>query len=237
MYFFFHLLTGIVLGFLISDLLKDRRWLLPCSIGAILPDLIDKPLGYLLFPTTIGNGRIFVHSFLIVIILLVLGLVFWKKMHDPGILGLCAGILSHQILDLMWLYPKSWYFPLLGPFSVGWNDDFFFTMLLEELDNPVEMCLMIIIGAGIVALIYRHEITPFVRRYHSVFSPLMAVGALLLCTLSGILIGGGIARQTLRTIGWKMPQELIIGGVVIALSAWLLWRWHTVVDEECLEIR
>jgi hypothetical protein len=232
MYFFFHLLTGIVLGLLVSDLLKDRRWLLPCSIGAVLPDLIDKPLGYLLFPATIGNGRVFSHTFLVVILMLVLGLLFWKKMHDPGILGLCIGLFSHQILDLMWHYPKSWYFPLLGMFSVGWNDDFFWTMLLEELDNPVEISLMFILGAGILALIYRHKIIPIVRRYRSVFSPLLAVSALLLCSLSGMLVGGGIVKQTLTTIGWRSPEELIIGGVVLALSAWLLWRWHTIIDEE-----
>jgi membrane-bound metal-dependent hydrolase YbcI (DUF457 family) len=232
MYFFFHLLTGIVIGLLISDLLKDRRWLLPCTIGSILPDIIDKPLGYLLLPSTIGNGRTFTHALLVVILLLILGILFWKKWHDPGILALCVGILSHQILDMMWLYPQNWYYPLLGPFSIGSYDDFFWTMFLKELDNPLEMGLMLILGAGILALVYRHRITPVIMKYHAVFSPLLAVCALLLCTISGILIGSGIGDVTLRSIGWTKPGELIIGGAVIALSAWLLWRWHDVAGSE-----
>ena len=74
MYFFFHLITGIILGLLISDFLKDQRWFIPCAIGAVLPDLIGKPIGYLLFPTTIGFGRIYSHTLLITILIMIYGI-------------------------------------------------------------------------------------------------------------------------------------------------------------------
>ena len=111
MYFFFHLITGIILGLLISDFFKDHRWLIPCAIGAVLPDLIDKPIGYLLFPTTIGYGRIYSHTLIAAILVLAAGLVLWKIKKDPGLTAVGVGILSHQVLDVMCCNPKTGFFP------------------------------------------------------------------------------------------------------------------------------
>ena len=232
MYFFFHLLTGIILGFLISDFLHDRQWLLPCAIGAILPDLIDKPIGYLLFPTTIGYGRIYSHTLIAAILVLVLGLVIWKIKKDPGVMGIGVGILSHQVLDLMWRQPTNWYYPLQGPFKGAMTPDYFLVVLARELNNPFELILAFILAAGILAFVYRHKIPAIVYRNPPVISMIAAVCALLLCILSGIIIGQGITRQSLPVIGWSRPEELIIGGIVIALSAGLFWRWRNIASKE-----
>ena len=232
MYFFFHLLTGIILGFLISDLLDDRRWLIPCTVGAILPDLIDKPIGYLLFPTTIGYGRIYSHTLLAAILVLACGLAIWQLKKDPGVLGVGVGILSHQILDQMWLQPPNWYYPLLGTFKGIGNSDYFFFMLAQELNNPFELILALILGAGGLLIFYRHTIVTVINRNRPVFSQAAKACALLLCILSGIIIGWGIAQHSLPAIGWSKPGELIIGGMVIALSAGLVWRWQVKVSKE-----
>ena len=149
MYFFFHLLTGIILGFVMSDLLKDRRWFLACTIGAVLPDLIDKPLSYFLSPAASGYGRGYTHSLLVVVMILILGLVFWKYMKEPGILGLGVGIISHQVLDQMWLEPSNWYYPLLGPFRGLIIEDYSWVMFLQEIRNPFEVVL-----GGFLALVF-----------------------------------------------------------------------------------
>ncbi len=47
-------------------------------LGSILPDLIDKPLGHLIFPE--DNGRIFAHSLLFVILLVLIGIRSRKVM-------------------------------------------------------------------------------------------------------------------------------------------------------------
>ncbi|PKL70592.1 MAG: hypothetical protein CVV30_04370 [Methanomicrobiales archaeon HGW-Methanomicrobiales-1] len=231
MYFFFHLLTGLILGFLISDLLDDRRWLIPCTVGAVLPDLIDKPIGYLLFPTTIGYGRIYSHTLLVAMLVLACGLVIWKLKKDPGVMGVGVGILSHQILDQMWLQPPNWYYPLLGNFKGVGNSDYFFFMLSQELKNPFELVLAVILGSGVLLFFYRQDITGIVNQNRPVFSLAATVCALLLCILSGIIIGWGITQHSLSEIGWSKPGELIIGGIVIALSAGLAWRWQTKISK------
>ncbi|MHB8163108.1 MAG: metal-dependent hydrolase [Methanoregula sp.] len=232
MYFFFHLLTGLIFGFLISDLLDDRRWLIPCTVGAILPDLIDKPIGYLLFPTTIGYGRIYSHTLLAAILVMACGLVIWQLKKDPGVMGVGVGIFSHQILDQMWLQPQNWYYPLLGPFKGVGNNDYFFFMLVQELKNPFELVLALILGAGALLFFYRQEIINVINRNRPFIFLAAKVCALLLCILSGIIIGWGISQHSLSEIGWNKPGELITGGMVIALSAGLVWRWQTRISKE-----
>jgi membrane-bound metal-dependent hydrolase YbcI (DUF457 family) len=230
MYFFFHLLTGIILGFLLSDFLEDQRWLIPCAAGAILPDLIDKPIGYLLFPTTIGYGRIYTHTLLVAIMILVLGMAIWKLKKDPGVIAVGIGILSHQILDMMWLQPVNWYYPLLGPFRGTMSKDYFFTLIFRELYNPFEIFLGIFLGIGVLAFIYRNNITTSISRNCRLISMIAAAGALLLCIISGMIIGCGITHHPIPELGWSRPEDLIIGGIVIALSALLVWRWRDVLS-------
>ena len=146
MFFFFHLVTGIILGFLMSDLRKDRRWIAPCMIGAVLPDLVDKPLGYLLFPSANLGGRFLFHNLFVFAILLVAGLLLWKYSASPVILALDIGILTHQILDSMWTMPTYWLYPLLGPYPAHPMSppDYIFDLLGTDLYNPSEWILIII---------------------------------------------------------------------------------------------
>ncbi|MCK9580507.1 MAG: metal-dependent hydrolase [Methanoregula sp.] len=229
MYFFFHFVTGIIIGLLIRDFTRDDRWLLPCIVGAILPDLIDKPVGYLLFPTTIGYGRIYNHTLLIALLVLAIGLTIWKLKKDPGVIALGMGILSHQILDLMWRQPQSWYYPFFGPFQAGTTKDYFFTMLMRELNNPFERALVFILATGIIVYIYRHRILSAISNNRQHLSTAAAACALILCIISGIIIGLGSTGQSFLVLGWSRPEELLIGGVVIALAAYPAWRWHTII--------
>ncbi|MDO9326117.1 MAG: metal-dependent hydrolase [Methanoregula sp.] len=226
MYFFFHLIAGIILGVLISDFLKDQRWLIPCAIGAVLPDLIDKPIGYLLFPATIGSGRIYTHTLLIAIIIMALGIAIWKIKNDPGVMAFGVGILSHQVLDLMWREPLNWYFPLLGQFKGKITQEYFFTLLFRDLNQPFEQILILMLCAILVAVLCRHKLPAIINRNYPVFPAIGTACAFLLCILSGIIIGRGILNKSFPELGWSRPEELILGGIIIALAALLIWRWQ-----------
>ena len=89
-------------------------------VGAVLPDLVDKPVGYLLFPGSIaGMAGSFFHNFLVLIVILVIGIVLWKKRGSPLFLALGVGVLSHQVLDQMWTEVPNWFWPLFGPLRVS----------------------------------------------------------------------------------------------------------------------
>src|SRR5665647_1657031 len=49
-------------------------------IGSLLPDLIDKPLGLIIFPSTIANGRMIAHTLLFSFTLFLIGLYLYDKL-------------------------------------------------------------------------------------------------------------------------------------------------------------
>lgn len=114
MIFFGHLGITLLLGFLIFTSLKvkvDYRLLL---VGAILPDLIDKPIGHYLFYSTFQNGRIFAHSVLFVLLLTALAAYVERKYLYTGISVLALGAVAHLAEDQIWREPVTALWPLLG---------------------------------------------------------------------------------------------------------------------------
>jgi inner membrane protein len=93
-------------------------------VGSLLPDIIDKPVGQVFFRQTFSNGRIFSHTLLFLIVLLGIGFFLFKRYRRVWMLTLAAGTFTHLILDGMWAYPSTLFWPLLG-----------FTFEKEELTN------------------------------------------------------------------------------------------------------
>jgi hypothetical protein len=230
MYFFFHLLTGIILGLLIGDILRDKRWTIPCAIGAVLPDLIDKPLGLLLFGDSIGSGRVFMHTLLAALVLLIPGLVIWQWKKNPVVPGIAVGVISHQVLDLMWRTPKTWFYPLYGGFSRPTHVSDIITLLESEIKNPLEIFLFICLCAGIGAFIFHHRIAAVLARHPVTVRGLLACGACGLCILTGIFLWLSRGKHTLSYLSWTRPEQFILGGIIAAMAALLCWRWYRKVD-------
>ena len=104
--------TGITLGAAYavektvrSPLLSvDYRFILP---GAVLPDLIDKPLGRVIFAREPGNGRIFAHTLLFLLLVTLAGAAVYRLKGQQWGLCLAFGVLMHFILDSLWLSPVT----------------------------------------------------------------------------------------------------------------------------------
>ena len=77
----------------------------------LVADIVDKPLGLLVFRETINNGRVWFHS-LAVNLLVSLLLVLARK---PGVYVLALWL--HQLCDRMWMRPWVALWPLTGAFS------------------------------------------------------------------------------------------------------------------------
>jgi membrane-bound metal-dependent hydrolase YbcI (DUF457 family) len=122
--------------------------LLFLAIGSMLPDLIDKPLGWMIYGTP-NMGRIFAHTLLFLLILAALAL--YSK--DIRIISLAAGVSIHLLLDFMWLSQVILFWPILGSFPQAPYMDAlsYMEMLLLALRKPwvlVPECL------GLAYLIY-----------------------------------------------------------------------------------
>jgi inner membrane protein len=91
----------------------DLRWLLA---GSILPDIVDKTIGQMLFKPYFENGRIFCHTVIFTILMFVAGVYRQRYRDDNRILLLAFGMASHLMLDKIWLEAETAYWPALGPF-------------------------------------------------------------------------------------------------------------------------
>ncbi|WP_052292171.1 metal-dependent hydrolase [Methanosphaerula palustris] len=74
---------------------------LPCIVGGLLPDLIDTPLSLLILSGSVGSGRIFSHSLLFLLVLVIVGWVLLSRYRTPALLAVAIGVASYQVLDLM----------------------------------------------------------------------------------------------------------------------------------------
>src|SRR5436309_15961922 len=92
-----HLGIGLGLAWLLSwksPTRIDYRWVL---FGAILPDLIDKPLGFLAGL----DSRLWAHTFLF--LFAILALSFVPSLRGLRLIGF--GVATHLLLELIWNQP------------------------------------------------------------------------------------------------------------------------------------
>jgi membrane-bound metal-dependent hydrolase YbcI (DUF457 family) len=157
MLIFHHLFLGLIAGIILAVLLSNKWAVLYGGIGAILPDLLDKPLGQILLVDTLNYGRIYAHTLILAVILIIFGLAIWYQ-NRKRILLLCigAGILIHQLGDAMWNAPVNWFWPFLGSFPPS-----------SEIYPPIpegylpflylaSWIVAVIAGAAVIAVLYRH---------------------------------------------------------------------------------
>ncbi len=83
-------------------------------LGSLLPDIIDKPLGQVLFRQTLGNGRVFSHTLLFLFLTGASGLFLYRRSSRTWLLALALGTGAHLVLDSMWRAPRTLLWPAYG---------------------------------------------------------------------------------------------------------------------------
>lgn len=85
-------------------------------VAAMLPDIIDKTMGMIIFKDEISNGRLFTHSLLIVGTISI-WLFFMAKLkygHRLKMMYYISPIWFHLLLDRMWEEPHTLFWPIFG---------------------------------------------------------------------------------------------------------------------------
>lgn len=83
-------------------------------LGAVLPDLIDKPLGRIFFAEQFQTGRLFAHTLLFVTVLLLGIQLFLRGETARRWFVLPIAALIHLALDGMWNHPVTLFWPFFG---------------------------------------------------------------------------------------------------------------------------
>jgi hypothetical protein len=138
-------------------------------IGSILPDIIDKPIGAGLFRSTFHNSRIFGHTLLFSVLLILIGsyLLYKRGRNNILILGACSAI--HLILDSMWLYPAILFWPYYGwKFPARPEGNWVRSDILRLITDPSyylpELIGFIIIAFYFTRLIRNKQIKDFINK-------------------------------------------------------------------------
>ncbi len=219
-----HLFVGVLIGLVLADRLRDRRLLLFAAAGALLPDLIDKPLGHIILHDSIDDGRIFMHGLFLALTLLFIGLFLWRRRGSFVLGALACGILSHQVLDTMWELPVSWYYPLLGPYQPGGFPDFLAFALWSEVGSLSEW-VFAAASAVVLLLVYRETTEAYLGSRAVIFSGRASPAVTFLCAAMGAAALGLLAMgatSDLLMVGDSPQANLIlaltgIGGAMVLI--------------------
>lgn len=216
---FCHLFIGAVIGLLLFHW-TGRRWLVAaCAIGALIPDIIDKPLGHLFLQGSLDFGRIYAHTLLFLAIVLIVGLALWKKRSSLVVLGVAAGMASHLVLDTMWDIPVTTFYPLLGPFEAHHFPDYFTVSLVTEITSISEW-LFAISFSIIVLNVYRQELGEGFERLTR------SLTVLLKPCLGGLVVVGiyNIAVATVSGETWlDVEADMVLGLSALIGAATIIW--------------
>jgi membrane-bound metal-dependent hydrolase YbcI (DUF457 family) len=140
----------------------DLRFL---ALGAILPDLIDTPIGIVGW-SSYGAVRLASHGILFGSLVMVAVLIFTRRgATRKRWMLLATGVLLHLLLDAMWNLPETLWWPFLGTEVSATGFSTYGAYLGNLLTNPV-MWAGEVLGLGyLVVLARRSNLTdPAARR-------------------------------------------------------------------------
>lgn len=188
MYLLAHAMVGILIGIVLAVITGDRRIVVLGAFGAVLPDLIDKPLGHIVLAGTVNYGRIYFHGLTILSLIFIADLLIYRYRGQIGLLAVAAGMASHQILDGMWQHPVEWFWPFLGPLPrYDYPGDFFWNAILRELTQPSEWLFFFMI-AGLFIVLYRRELGNLLTGLSNPATWRLLVGALGLAIIAALFL-------------------------------------------------
>ncbi|MDH3730429.1 MAG: metal-dependent hydrolase [Acidimicrobiia bacterium] len=119
-------------------------------VGAILPDLIDKPLGRVFHVAGHESGKLWGHTLLFSAVLMILILVITKRgtSHRRTWFPLAVGSLFHLVLDAMWTLSETFLWPFLGTDFTPADPGNLGDSLIDGLTSPW------VVAGEVVGLIY-----------------------------------------------------------------------------------
>lgn len=129
-------LTTLAVRYVYRDPAMDLRWVL---VGSVLPDVIDKPLGSILFNDHFQAHRLFAHALVFPVILLFLALALTRRGSAlrRGLIGLVIGALFHLVLDAAWADPEAFFWPFFGWDFPAADPSAFGPLLKEMVSSPL----------------------------------------------------------------------------------------------------
>jgi inner membrane protein len=145
----------------------DYRFIL---LGALLPDIVDKPLGIAIFAESIANGRTFFHTMVFLVMAILLGIFIYRWKNALWGFFIAFGVLMHFTMDAMWTDPVTLYWPFYQPFFEKHPGTEFFAILrswvytlqIEPRIYLPELAGLVILAIFTLRVIKEKRVTAFI---------------------------------------------------------------------------
>mgnify|MGYP001822327679 FL=1 len=150
---FWHLGGSLFLGrWVFRDPAMDLRVL---ALGAVLPDLIDKPIGSILFTDYFDTGRIYAHTLLFAVVVLFGVMVFTRRgsAARKRWMALPIGVFFHLLLDMP-LDAETLWWPALGLEFPSFAEGALVDLIAYLLRSPW-VVLQEVLGLAYLIVLYR----------------------------------------------------------------------------------
>jgi membrane-bound metal-dependent hydrolase YbcI (DUF457 family) len=220
-----HLMVGILIGLVAFRSLKDRRFVVMAVFGSILPDLIDKPLGHILLGSSVDYGRIYAHSGLFMLSVLIVGIAYRHRKGSWILLALALGIISHLILDSMWELPVTLFYPFQGDFGLHHFPNYFEDSVLKELSSVYEWMFGISVLATLLYL-YREKLGKYQEMVQKNIPLVSRIFSLLLIVTGIASMLFAVSSQYNPLSGEPEVEANLIVGLVASVGGSLaFWIW------------
>ena len=129
-------MTTLIARYVFRDPGMDLRWL---AVGALLPDIIDKPIASILWNDVFRTHRVFSHALLAPVLALALVMVSTRRSTAgrKAAIVVVLGWFVHLVLDGVWASPGGFLWPLFGFDFPPIAGSQFGTLLGDMLSNPL----------------------------------------------------------------------------------------------------
>lgn len=136
-------------------------------LGSVLPDIIDKPLGLWLLADVFSNGRIFAHTLLFTLLLVIAGVYVYLRTGRSGSLSVSFGSVAHLCLDQIWLNRTTFLWPFYGGFEKTDVSHWLGRLLTSVTSEPIiwatETISALLLAAFLLNLVRQHRLGGFIR--------------------------------------------------------------------------
>jgi hypothetical protein len=136
-------------------------------LGAVLPDIIDKPLGFWLLPQAVNyTTRGVAHTLVFNLLLLGAALGALAAWRRAWLLTLALGSMGHLLLDQMWRAPVTLFWPFLGwrfPRGTTTLEEWLWFHIAGALRSPDELAGALVLLWFLAQLYRRRAVLHFLR--------------------------------------------------------------------------
>jgi len=127
-------------------------------LGALIPDIIDKLIGRIIFPYSIASGRLIAHALIFSLLFSLAAFYYFKRYGENRYLPMSGAFFLHLLEDRMWMNPEIFFWPFLGwKFHPGTPPDYwldYFMIMAKNSFTPDFSLTFIseVLGLGIIVI-------------------------------------------------------------------------------------